>query len=201
VWTTRTYDRLARYYDFCMKVLFPFRYRNAKGNSMTYVFDALTWEFERTPGCPEIVTGFLQTWEYCGDYPVALAPNAPRFIMENGSIVDLPGLEKVRLQAEWGASERIILGAEWSPDGDRLAFVTGSQSFDGGTLYLARGDGTGVEQSVSFEGQQFDSLRWADGGASAIVVAELEQYIVDAETLQVEVRPWNVVRDLQEGRV
>jgi hypothetical protein len=162
-----------------------FRYRNAKGNSMTYVFDTVMWEFERTSGCPVTNTGSLLAWASCGDYPIALAPNAPRFLMENGSLVNLPGLQKSRLPALWDADHQSVLVAEWSPNGNYLAFVTGNYPSEGGTLYLAQGDGAWVQQSVSFEGDH--SLQWAADGASVTVETKINRYILDVTTMQVEV--------------
>jgi hypothetical protein len=161
-----------------------FRYRNAKGNSMTYVFDAVTWEYERTSGCPSVGAGFLQTWAYCGDYPIALAPNSARFLMENGGIVNLPGLEAVRLQVNWDVDQH-LLGAEWSPEGDWLAFVTGSYQSSGGTLYLAQGDGGEIRQVVSIE--KYNSLQWAADGTSVAVETESSRYVVEVATMQVQV--------------
>jgi hypothetical protein len=162
-----------------------FRYQNAKGNTMTYVFDAVMWEFERTQGCPDIHTGYLLTWVPYGDYPLALAPNAPRFLMENGSLVDLPGLQKIRLPVHWDADHLSVLVAEWSPNGGYLAFVAGRYPSEGGTLYLAHGDGTWIQQSVSFEGSH--TLQWATDGTSVIVETAINRYVLDTATRQVEV--------------
>ncbi len=162
-----------------------FRYRNAKGNSMTYVFDAVTWEFERTSGCPVIQTGSLLAWAPCGDYPIALAPNAPRFLMENGSLINLPGLQKTRLRPFRDADHQSVLAASWSPNGDYLAFVTGNYPSEGGTLYLAQGDGSRIQQSVSFD--DYHSLQWAADGTSVSVETDTNRYILDVATMQVQV--------------
>ncbi len=164
-----------------------FRYRNAKGNSITYVFDVVSWEFEQTPGCALVQTGSLMAWVSCGDYPIALAPNGPRFLMENGNLVNLPGFQKTRLQALWNADHQSVLVADWSPNGDYLAFVAGNYLFKykGGTLYLAQGDGTRVQQSLSFK--DYHSLQWAADGTSVTVETDINRYIVDVATMQVQV--------------
>jgi dipeptidyl aminopeptidase/acylaminoacyl peptidase len=162
-----------------------FRYQNAKGNSITYVFDAVMWKFERTSGCPVIQTGSLMAWASCGDYPIALAPNAPRFLMENGSLVNLPGLQSDSFSVFWDADHQSVLSAEWSPDGNYLAFVTGNYPYEGGTLYIAQGDGKRAQQSVSFEG--YHTLQWAADGKSVAVETEINRYILDIATMQVQV--------------
>lgn len=157
-----------------------------------------------TPGCTLHSTGDLIYWDSCGEYPAALSLNAPRFLMENGYLVDLPGAQRTDLlpdlrerkpliQTGWGGGYL----ASWSPDGAYLAFVVviygrhGYPEYEH-RLYLAFGDGTQVQQVALLDGFPW-YLQWTEDGRTVTLAAGdsdgvVDQtYIVDALTGQVQV--------------
>ena len=179
-----------------------FRWRHPHNNSYTYVFDTQEWKLIwSTPGCKFIGRADLLLWENCGDYPVALSPNAPRFLMMNGKLIDLPDLRQVDLITDVRAGQVAVLGespqgelSAWSPDGSALAFVT-QLSFDPPSfaLYLAHGDGTQVRRITSLTNYP-KSLQWSPDSTQVIVttgpidsdVTSL-RYVLDMATGQVQV--------------
>jgi hypothetical protein len=154
-----------------------------KGFAWTYVFDVQQWDWIlETPGCPMRSTGDLVYADPCGDYPLAIAPDAPRFLMENGLLITLPDLSQVDLLPDLGDPGPLIFYplAGWAPGGAHLAFVAltyprpGFSDFET-ALYYARGDGTGV-QRVPLGGDFPHRLEWTPDGSAVTVVAG------DAET-------------------
>jgi hypothetical protein len=179
--------------------------RHPKGNATTYVFDARQWAWIlETPECALQSTGSYIGWEPCGEYPAALSPGAPRFLMENGRLINLPNAQpldllpdlrdrKPRIQMGWGGGYL----ASWSPDDKYLAFVIVIDVQPGYAkyehwLYLALGDGTQVRQVALLEGFPW-YLRWREYGRSlSLATGDSDgvvdqSYIVDALSGQVQI--------------
>jgi hypothetical protein len=140
---------------------------SAKYFTFTYVFDVQVWDWILvTPGCT-MHGGDIVYSDPCGEYPLALDPTASRFLMENGILFNLPGLEQVDLMPERRGDPPLIHFpmAGWSPDGASLAWVMLLFPRPGysdilTTLYTAQGDGSEVEALVL--GNQFPrSFEWA----------------------------------------
>lgn len=149
-----------------------------KGFAWTFVFDVQQWNWIlETPGCPIHSTGDFVYADPCGEFPVAIAPDAPRFLMENGLLTFLPDVRQVDLLPELRDSKPLIFYplASWSTSGAYLAFVVltyvrpGFSDFEI-TLYYAQGDGSSVHR-VPLGNDFPQRLEWAENSRAVTVVA------------------------------
>lgn len=167
-----------------------FRYTHPQHNMrITAVFDTQVWDFIlHTPGCDVVQGGSLVVYAKCGEFPVALSPVAPVFLMENGRLVELPDLQQINLLA---GLENSYIGAEgsilagWSPDGEYLAFVTTQQGNEGNEymLYLANGNGGQLRTITPIEPYP-SRLEWKPDGTTVTIITRKganpdQQYILD----------------------
>ncbi len=161
-----------------------FRYHHAHNQAFIYVFDLATTEFKRTSGCSLIQAGSLIAWDACGDYPIALAPNAPYLLLENGNLLKLPDFRQKQFFKSPSSNSTQISLASWSPDGAYLGFVDNWE----GILYLARGDGTQLEAITTLEGYA-QVLQWATDSLSLMVETHHSHYILDVTSREVHRLP------------
>lgn len=153
-----------------------FRWRHPHHNSYTYVFDTQTWNLIwSTPGCKFIGQADLLGWENRGDYPVAVSLTAPRFLMMNGKLIDLPEVRQTALLPEQPVGQRAIPdrlpqgeASAWSPDGSALAFVVQVLDPPGFALYSAHGDGSQVRQLTTLINCP-KSLQWSSDNEQVMV--------------------------------
>jgi hypothetical protein len=159
-----------------------------------------------TKGCKFTGTADLLGWENCGDYPVALSPNAPRFLLMNGKLIELPDLRQVELLPDFPVGQVSVLGdsphgelSAWSPDGSALAFVVQSLDPSGFALYAARGDGAQVRQVTSLVNCS-KSLQWSPDSEQVMVFtgpcdadANTLRYVFDVTTGQLRVEQVTVL--------
>jgi hypothetical protein len=173
----------------------------AKYITFTYVFDVDAWDWILvTPGCT-LHGGDVVYSDPCGEYPVAIAPNASRFLMENGLLINLPSLEQVDLMPDLRGRSPLIHFpmAAWSPDGAYLAWVLltyprpGFAEFET-ALYLAHGDGSNV-QRFPLSDQFPRSFAWSSDSRKVTVAVgpeghrEWTYFVVEAATGATTVTP------------
>jgi dipeptidyl aminopeptidase/acylaminoacyl peptidase len=173
-----------------------FSYAHPHGNRLTAVFDTAARGFLlETTGCDVLQGGSLIVFDHCGEAPVAISPVSSRFLMENGRLIELPGLKQTDLLADVDNATIAREGglyspalAAWSPDGQYLAFVTGQtgSAKQRYTLYLARGNGSQLRDVTPLS--PFPRrLVWQKDGQTVTVTTgagreSKRQYLVDAES-------------------
>jgi len=158
--------------------------KNQFNSTYTYVFDTLTWKLVySTNGC-SVQPNTTTLTDACGDYPFTLAINAPRFVMENGVLVDLTTLQSTDLLATRRPAQPTLVAGSWSPDGTYLTWVTADSTQTAFTLYLANGDGTGVQALTTLDGRP-TGLQWFSA-TKATVNTATSNYTVDASAGTVE---------------
>jgi hypothetical protein len=159
---------------------------NQYGNGQTIVFDIQAWQtILTTSGCAAPTSP-------CLEFPKALHPSTPRFLMADGRLVTLPLYQPLDLLAAWRPGTLTVAEAAWSPNGGYLLFVAGTgepsgaalsgAALSGAALYFAQGDGTLVRQpSAPLQGT-FRALAWASDGQTATVVTSTHLYTLEAAT-------------------
>jgi dipeptidyl aminopeptidase/acylaminoacyl peptidase len=155
------------------------------GNGEAVVFDAWDWKtIIDSTGSDCLAYGGMSG--YCKRYPVAISPTAPRMLLEDGKLIDLPHLAESDI-----LSSEFVSCAAWSPDGAYLVFV--GQSRDDKrwhyALYLAQGDGTKVQRVAKVESCEHSQLLWASGSESVTLEGKEHKYVLDVTSQQVQVLP------------
>ncbi len=159
--------------------------KNQFNSTYTYVFDASAWKLVYgTNGCTGL-SGNNTFTDYCGDYPFALSPVADRFVMENGTLVDIPTLQSIDLLAAQRPAQLLLSAGAWSPDGAYLAWVANDANQTQFALYLSRGDGSLAQLVTALDGRA-TTLQWLTGTLAQIVTATTT-YSLDASTGKVEI--------------
>jgi LysM repeat protein len=152
--------------------------KNQFNSTYTYVFDTLAWKLVySTNGC-SVQPNTTTLTDACGDYPFTQASNAPRFVMENGVLVDLTTLQSTDLLATKRPAQPSLVAGSWSPDGTYLTWVAADSTQTAFILYLANGDGTGVQALATLDGRP-TGLQWFSA-TKATVNTATGTYTVDA---------------------
>jgi len=141
------------------------------GNSNISVFDVWKQELVIETRCKGGMEGSCK-WGF-----VAVSTVAPDILLRNGTLVQLPDINKNTI-----ISGGYVQDAAWSPAGNLLAFVVCQQSVGSGcVLCLAQGDGSQV-QRVGKVTNDRSFLLWSLDGQ--LVVSQ--DYVLDVMTKEIQ---------------